>query len=42
MGAQNANERWRIGPVANCSITAFEHRHGRLALVTFNETGHLD
>jgi glucosyl-3-phosphoglycerate phosphatase len=42
MGAEHAGERWRIGAVANCSITAFELRHGRLSLVTFNETGHLD
>jgi broad specificity phosphatase PhoE len=42
MGAEHAGERWRVGAVANCSITAFERRHGRVALVTFNETGHLD
>jgi broad specificity phosphatase PhoE len=40
-GAERADERWRIGAVANCSITAFERRHGRLSLATFNETGHL-
>ena len=36
-----ADERWRISAVANCSITACERRRGRVALVTFNETGHL-
>ncbi len=41
MGADGAGERWRIAAVANCSITAFERRHGRVSLVTFNETGHL-
>ena len=35
------DDRWRISAVANCSITAFERKHGRVALVTFNETGHL-
>jgi broad specificity phosphatase PhoE len=35
-------ERWRVAAVANCSITAVERRQGRVALVTFNETGHLD
>jgi glucosyl-3-phosphoglycerate phosphatase len=42
MGSEHADERWRIGPVGNCSITAVERRHGRVSLVTFNETGHLD
>jgi len=32
---------WRLAAVANCSITAFERKRGRVALVTFNETGHL-
>jgi broad specificity phosphatase PhoE len=36
-----ADDRWRISAVANCSITAFERKRGRVALVTFNETGHL-
>jgi|SRR6476661_1705410 len=36
-----ADQRWRIGAAANCSITAFERRYGRIAMVTFNETGHL-
>jgi broad specificity phosphatase PhoE len=42
LGNTRADERWRVGAVANCSITAFVRRHGRLSLVTFNETGHLD
>jgi broad specificity phosphatase PhoE len=42
LGNPRAGERWRLAAVANCSITAFERRHGRVALVTFNETGHLD
>jgi broad specificity phosphatase PhoE len=36
-----AGQRWRLAAVENCSITAFERRRGRVALVTFNETGHL-
>ena len=32
-------ERWRVAGVANCSLTAIERRHGRITLVTFNETG---
>ena len=35
------NLKWRISAVANCSITAFERKRGRVSLVTFNETGHL-
>jgi broad specificity phosphatase PhoE len=41
MGAERADERWRIGAAANCSITAIARRHGRVSLVAFNETGHL-
>jgi broad specificity phosphatase PhoE len=37
-----ADQRWRIAAVANCSVTAIEIRRGRVTLVTFNETGHLD
>ena len=37
-----ADQRWRIAAVANCSVTAIELRRGRVTLVTFNETGHLD
>jgi broad specificity phosphatase PhoE len=37
-----ADQRWRIAAVANCSLTAIELRRGRVTLVTFNETGHLD
>jgi broad specificity phosphatase PhoE len=41
-GTVQPNERWRLAPVANCSITAFERRRlGRVALVTFNDRGHL-
>jgi broad specificity phosphatase PhoE len=36
-----ADERWRVGNAANCSLTAIERDRGRLRLVTFNETGHL-
>jgi probable phosphoglycerate mutase len=42
LGNHRPVERWRVAAVANCSITAVERRHGRIALVTFNETGHLD
>jgi broad specificity phosphatase PhoE len=42
LGTPRPVERWRLAAVANCSITAVERRHGRVALVTFNETGHLD
>jgi probable phosphoglycerate mutase len=41
LGNPRAVERWRVAAVENCSITALERRHGRVALVTFNETGHL-
>jgi broad specificity phosphatase PhoE len=37
-----ADQRWRVAAVANCSLTAIERRGGRVTLVTFNETGHLD
>jgi len=37
-----ADERWRVAGAANCSLTAIEQERGRLRLVTFNETGHLD
>lgn len=37
-----ADQRWRVAAVANCSLTAIERRSGRVTLVTFNETGHLD
>jgi broad specificity phosphatase PhoE len=37
-----ADQRWRIAGVANCSLSAVERSHGRVTLVTFNETGHLD
>jgi broad specificity phosphatase PhoE len=40
-GGAHPEERWRVAAVANCSITAIERRHGRVALVTFNETGYL-
>ena len=38
----SADERWRVAGATNCSLTAIERRHGRVTLVTFNETGHLD
>ncbi len=37
-----AEERWRVAGAANCSVTAIEQDGGRVRLVTFNETGHLD
>lgn len=36
-----ADERWRIGAAANCSLTKIEQHRGRLRLAAFNETGHL-
>ncbi len=38
----SADERWRVAGVSNCSLTAIERHRGRITLVTFNETGHLD
>ena len=38
----SADQRWRVAGANNCSLTAIERRHGRITLVTFNETGHLD
>jgi broad specificity phosphatase PhoE len=35
------DERWRVASAANCSLTTIERRHGRVALATFNESGHL-
>jgi broad specificity phosphatase PhoE len=37
-----ADQRWRIAGAANCSLTEIERNRGRVTLVTFNETGHLD
>jgi broad specificity phosphatase PhoE len=38
----SAAERWRVAGANNCSLTAIERHRGRITLVTFNETGHLD
>ena len=32
----------RQGDVANCSVTAYVREHGRLALLTYNDVGHLE
>jgi|SRR5690348_13451823 broad specificity phosphatase PhoE len=37
-----ADQRWRVAGARNCSLTAIEQERGRLRLLTFNETGHLD
>jgi broad specificity phosphatase PhoE len=38
----SADQRWRVAGANNCSLTAIERHRGRITLVTFNETGHLD